>query len=69
MDNCLNKAFFFAHIMEEVGNKFNIKNGESLNYSWENLYRTATITSNGKKLLKSPFKALNRPGIVGDLIF
>lgn len=57
MDNCLNKAFFFAHIMEEVGNKFNIKNGESLNYSWENLYRTATITSNGKKLLKSPFKA------------
>lgn len=57
MNNCLNKAFFFAHIMEEVGNKFNIKDGESLNYSWENLYRTTTITKNGKKLLKSPFKA------------
>lgn len=57
MNNCLNKAFFFAHIMEEVGNKFNIKDGESLNYSWENLYRTATIIKNGKELLESPFKA------------
>ncbi|WP_201512415.1 DUF5675 family protein [Psychrobacter alimentarius] len=57
MNNCLNKAFFFAHIMEEVGNKFNIKDGESLNYSWENLYRTTTVMKNGKKLLQSPFKA------------
>lgn len=57
MNNCLNKAFFFAHIMEEVGNNFNIKDGESLNYSWENLYRTTTIIKNGKELLESPFKA------------
>lgn len=56
MNNCLNKAFFFAHIMEEVGNKFNIKNGESLNYSWENLYRTKTFTKNGKTYYKGPFK-------------
>ncbi|HCT74021.1 MULTISPECIES: DUF5675 family protein [Psychrobacter] len=56
MANCLNKAFFFAHIMEEVGNKFNIKNGESLNYSWENLHRRKTFKKNGKTYLKGPFK-------------
>jgi len=57
MDNCLNKAFFFAHIMEEVGDKFDIKNGESLNYSWENLYRTKTLTRDNRTYPKGPFKA------------
>ncbi len=38
MNNCLSKAHFFAQVLEEVGKKIEVKDGESLNYHSDILF-------------------------------
>ncbi|MDQ2508983.1 CHAP domain-containing protein, partial [Acinetobacter baumannii] len=68
MNNCLSKAHFFAQVLEEVGKKIEVKDGESLNYhsdilflSYTKIKRKEYIIEKGKRVEKmthgGPFSA------------
>lgn len=62
MNDCGQKAHFFAHVMQEVGEKFEVSNGESLNYSWEALYNGDFKAFRGNMELSKKYGRGGKPG-------
>ncbi|UZA27785.1 LysM peptidoglycan-binding domain-containing protein [Moraxella bovis] len=61
MNDCNQKAHFFAHVMQEIGEKFEI-NGENLNYSWEALYKGDFKAFRGNIELSRRYGRGGKPG-------